>query len=278
MKAYFTTICKYLQYFASAFLMLLIQGCHPGYILPRNVDMFTEKSIHSYYGNGSLVILPFDSAEMKPDLGIAAGRIFEAEINKKKRLRQVSLREDVSWEKQIPERELKVRAALAAAKEHNADLLLWGSIEDFLPGTATETVLTLNVMLISVSEGKILWWGRDKAVGKPGNAFLFAGQSISPNPPSVDRLLSSSAQRIVNAMFPDTNGVRPIQYLRQMIWRLFSRQHASENAAHEVQPVESELSQSMESTADVQGASADQPAEQTRDIMDMAIEELDATD
>lgn len=278
MKSYFLIICKYLHAFIPVFLLLLAAGCQPGLIMPRQVDIFTEKPLQPYYGTGTLVILPFDSAEMKPDLGIAAGRLFEEEITKKKRLRQVSCVEDVSWEKQLTGREQKIRAALAAAREHNADLLLWGTIEDFLPGTATETVVTLNVMLLSVSQGTVLWWGRDKAVGKPGNTFLYLGQRTSPDAPAVDRVLSGSARKIVNAMFPDAAAGGTVRYLRHMAEKLFSGQPAAASAPAEAPDHEPAADHDMARPGDPQETGAAPSEEREKDILDTAIEELDAAE
>jgi hypothetical protein len=167
-------------------------------IVPSRVDVFLKRPVHQFKQTGHLAILPFETQEPSPKLGHEVARIFEEEISKKNFFKEITLIEDITWLNQIEYRSLKIIKAILEARHINADLVLLGAIEDFIPGTASDTKTTISVKLITVSTGETLWWGKDRIVGKPGNTFLLWGTSFSPDPPDVKKLMSHGAEKIVN--------------------------------------------------------------------------------
>jgi len=192
-------------------------GCHPGFIVPGKVDVIVKKPVQQFYRSGMLVIVPFDTSEMTPDLGLEIARIYQAKIIKRNCLKDIVLIEEAPWLRQLTENSYKVQQALAAARRRQAQLLLWGTVEKFLPAIAGRTQVTLNVKLIDCASGTVLWWGRDNAVGEPGNTFLLLGTILSPDPPDAEKLITHTAETMVGDMFPSAETGRGIDFLSGFI-------------------------------------------------------------
>jgi hypothetical protein len=271
-------------------------GCYPGWIVPGKVDVFIKKPVYHYNHVDHLVIVPFESSEPSSELGYKAARIFEEEINKKYFFNKITLITDSIWSNQIDHRDQKIRKALFKAKQEKADLMLLGSIEDFKPGTATETKVTLNVNLINVSNGETLWWGKDSVVGKPGNTFLLWGTLLSPNPPDVNRLLYHATQKIVSDMFSESTVIEKPGFFKKLVEQFYSKKPVPPIKSHkeieaEKPNQEPELDEkvqielSIPETKDSQEAQVEEPIAEppafedkttSKDILDKALDKLES--
>lgn len=274
-------ICK-LRKAALLVSIIFLSGCHPGYIVPRSVDVFEKKSLHQYYKTGHLAILPFDSPAMTQDLGIEAARMFQTEITKKQYMKTITFLEDSSWIKQITDSELKIKEALLAARTQNADLVLWGAFEKFIPGIATDTEVTLNVKLINSTTGHVVWWGRARETGKQGNTFLLMAKYLSPDPPDVEKLMHHAAKKIVDDMFAAQAFPKNKNFFSGLVGRILPTQKSSESSEPVPQMQETALQAEESPGTQVSGPasslkSADEssPARE-KDVIDRAIDELDA--
>lgn len=205
-RLYFKTFCYYFPLIIiAAFTFAVSFGCYPGIIIPSKVMVFSKKPLDSKYRSKKLAIVPFNTSVMKPDFGITVGKIFEKEIAKRHFFESIVLIEETPWDKQITITEQKIRAAVFEARERNADLLLWGEIEEFQIGTLSRPEITITVKLIDVSTSSLLWWGSGKTSGIPGNRFLFWAQIPPEEAPPASKLIKQVAQKLTVSMFSETN-------------------------------------------------------------------------
>lgn len=219
-----------------------------------------------------MAIVPFESDVMNPELGIAVGRMFEQAIAKKACLRNVIMIEDVPWNKQLTERARKIQAALSGARQKNADLLLWGQIEEFEPGTVSRSRAALNVMLLDVRSATLVWWGRNASEGMPGNSFFFWGHRPAEESPPVSLLLEKAAVKISDAMFADAAGSLTAGRLLQ---GLLGGRASSASAPHDTLQEQTLSEQAGHEGTEPRGADVQAPT-QEKDILDSALEELDS--
>ncbi len=201
MKPYFPAICKLRKPSLILFSIVLFSGCYPGVIVPSKVDVITKKPLQQFVGASRLVILPFESPEPALILGTDVALVFEEHITKKNFFKEIMLVEDSQWIKQIDFQNQKMTLGISEADSRQADFMLFGIVEKFMHGIATDTHIIINVKLIHIATEKTVWWGRHKVVGKQGNTFLLFGKFLSPNPPGVQKLLQHATKQIVSDIF-----------------------------------------------------------------------------
>lgn len=297
MKSYFTAICNLRRQTLFVISFFFFCGCLPARIVQNKVDVFTNKQLRHYAKTGHLVILPFDTPGKSRDFGLKVARIFKDEISKKEDIKKITLVEDTPWLAQIDYSALKQQKALLEAGKKNADLLLFGAVEEYLSGTAGNTAITVSATVFNVATGKSLWRGRDKVVGKPGRTFLFWGQSLTPDPPDVNELLAHAARQIVREIFYLVEPEKEPGFLSKLINKFSSkkppphiksaREMEAEKHYQELEIYEAVSTTEM-SLMEPETEEHAQPAEPlavdtfdeekiaAKDIVDRALEELDS--
>ncbi len=264
--------------------------------MPGKVDVFTKKSARKLKKNSHLAILQFQTSESTPELGLKASKIFDEKISKKHFFKTITIIEDTSWFKR--EERFKINKAVLQARSLNADLLLFGAIEDYMPADNIETKVTLAVKLINVASGELLWWGRKKTVGKPGNTFLFFAKFLSPSPPDVEKLLNKAAQNIIDDIFQEVHKEKKPGFLSRVLNKLrtskppphimSAEEMESKKHYNELEPAEEEWTKEPEPVRSIptDNLTGEQEPVQSvpidnmtmKDILDKALEDLDSVD
>ena len=169
MSEYFILKSKNKLLFIFILFSLLITGCHPGYIVPGEVNVFSKSPIvHS--GCAHLVIFPFKTSEKQvgihPTLNVA--KLFNQEISRNNHVNRITLIEDKSLFSNMEEEELQIQRALYIANNKKADLMMLGSIDYYYDSVSIDTKVIVSTMIISVESGEKLWWGTTPVTGKTG--------------------------------------------------------------------------------------------------------------
>jgi len=201
MKSYFINNLKNKLLLLCTISALLIAGCHPGYIVPGKVDIISRSSLIHLSNAGHLIIFPFETIEHSPKLSLETAELFNEEINKYNFFKKTTLIDDSSLLIDFKNHQLKVQKALYFANKQNADAILLGKVEEYSYGVSVDTKVSLKIMIIDVKSGKKLWWGGKTVIGKQGNTFLLIGNRLSPNPPSVEKLLLNAVKKITASIF-----------------------------------------------------------------------------
>lgn len=191
-------------------MILLLLGCYPGWIVPKRVEVFEQKPFYQLKQKARLVITPFDTLEdagQPAGLGITAARVFEEKLTKRNFFRKITVIPEATWLDQLEHRDVKIRKFISEGVQEQADLILYGGIENYTYGTATDTTITISVQLISTATGETIWWGKSTVQGKPGATFLLWNSNVSPDTPGLDRRLTRAADRIVTEMFASIDAI-----------------------------------------------------------------------
>lgn len=271
-RLYFKIFCQYPSLFLIAIFFLAVTiGCHPSVIIPVNVTVFSEKSLDPHYRSAKLAIVPFNTAVMKPDLGITVGKIFEIEIIKRRFFESTVMIEDTPWDKQLTIAEQKIRAAVIEARQRKADLLLWGDVEEFQVGTLSRPEVTIHVMLIDVRTSSLLWWGRGKTSGMPGNTFLFLGHTPPEEAPPVEELIEHVAEKVSKSMLSEANQFwgKTIVKRCQTVFKKFVSMRGAEQEQKKPLSIETPIQRTQENELQ-------EPKKYMNDIIDDALNELES--
>lgn len=271
-RLYFKIFCQYRYFsFIAVFILAVNSGCHPSIITPANVTVFSEKSLDPHYRSSKLAIVPFNTAVMEPDLGITVGKIFEIEIIKRRFFESTVMIEDTPWDKQLTIAEQKIRAAVIEARQCKADLLLWGEVEEFQVGTLLRPEVTIDVMLIDVRTSSLLWWGRGKTSGMPGNTFLFWGHIPPEEAPPVEKLIEQVAKKVSKSMLSEANQFwgKTIVKRCQTGFKKFVSMGEAEQEQKKPLSVENHLQK-------IQENELQEPKKYMNDVIDDALNELES--
>ena len=91
MREYFILESKNKLLFIFILFSLLIIGCHPGYIVPGEVNVFSKSPIvHPACAN--LVIFPFNTSENSPDLSLNVAKLFNQKISRNNYTNKITLK------------------------------------------------------------------------------------------------------------------------------------------------------------------------------------------
>jgi len=180
---------------------LLINGCHPGYIVPGEVDVIRKLSSTVHHRCAHLVIFPFNTSENSPELSLNVAKLFNHEISRNNHVNKITLIEDTSLLSNIDKEEMQIQKALYVANSLDADMIMFGSIDYYFDSVSMDTKAIVSTMIISVRTGKKLWWGTKPATGKPGNISGFLSDHMTPDPPPAQELLKRAVERIVFSIF-----------------------------------------------------------------------------
>ena len=204
MKSYFFIICNPARHaFYILTVFLLCSGCHPGYIVPARVEVFSQNRSEQLFVPGHLAVFPFYSTLVQNEMCRSVALKFCQEIGKKNIYTKITFLDNSPGTNRLDSRDLLRKEAVLRARDRHADLALIGFIESYMPGTATDTNISLSAMVVDVSQGDSLWWGADRLTGKPGNTFLLWDAALSPDAPSANKLLDRSVRRIVHKIYAD---------------------------------------------------------------------------
>ncbi len=168
--------------------------------MPGKVDTISQSSMLHLSNTGHLIIFPFETSEHSTELSLESAQIFNEEINKYNFFKKTTVVEDHTLLADFKNSKLKIQKALYTANIQNADAILLGQIEQFSDAIASDTKITVNIIIIDVKTGKKLWWGGKTVIGKSGNTFLLSGNRLSPNPPPARKLLLNAAKKIVSSI------------------------------------------------------------------------------
>ncbi len=197
MKTLFLSTIKRLNF---AIFLLCCAGCAtPGFIVPRGVDVFKQEPLMEYYQKADLSIAPFLTTKTSAVPGLEAANIFEEEISRKGFFKSIIVIEEEMLLEQIELEQDRIDKARYYAQKNRSHLLLYGTVEEYIPATVQETRLKLNAKLVQVADGDVLWWGSCTVVAKQGGTFLFWGKHLSPGPPPVEKLISKAAKKITSS-------------------------------------------------------------------------------
>jgi hypothetical protein len=128
MSEYFILKSKNKLLFIFILFSLLIIGCHPGYIVPGEVNVFSKSPIvHPACAN--LVIFPFNTSENSPDLSLNVAKLFNQKISRNNYTNKITLIEDKTLFSNMEEEELQIQRALYISNNKKADLMMLGSID-----------------------------------------------------------------------------------------------------------------------------------------------------
>lgn len=181
--------------------VLFCFGCAtPGFIIPSGVDIYKQEPLMAYYQKADLSISPFLTRKSAPVPGMDTARMFAIEINRRAFFKNIHLIEDELLLEQIELEQDRIDKARLLAQKNRSDMLLYGTVEEYIPATVKETRLKLDAKLIRVSDGELLWWGSSFIRAKQGGTFLFWGRFLSPKPPSVEKLMTKAVKKITSAM------------------------------------------------------------------------------
>ena len=87
---------------------LLINGCHPGYIVLSKVNVISKSPMAVHSGWANLVIFPFDTSENSPDLSLSVAKLFSQKISRYNHANKITLIEDTSLFSNIEREELQI--------------------------------------------------------------------------------------------------------------------------------------------------------------------------
>ncbi len=175
-----------------------IVSCTPGVIIPQKVRIFEKKNLINFYKTGRLLIIPFETPNDSQALGLHAARLFTEKIIAEDYFKKVVYIESIPGINRLDLQSRRIQKAVMHAREMDANLLLFGTITAYNPNSAIDSSVIVEVKLINVGNGEMLWWGRHKALGKKGETFLFWDYYLSPDPPKAKKLLNYSAKKIVS--------------------------------------------------------------------------------
>jgi len=201
MKEYFTLKSKNKLLFISILFSLLINGCHPGYIVPGEVDVISKSPMSVHFRCANLVIFPFNTSENSPDLSLNVANLFSQEISRYNHVNKITLIEDTSVFSNIEKEELQIQKALYIANSLEADMVMIGSIDYYFDSVSIDTKAIVSTMIISVASGKKLWWGTKPTTGKTGKKSFLIGDHMTPDPPTAQELLLHTVEQIVFSIF-----------------------------------------------------------------------------
>ena len=180
---------------------LLINGCHPGYIVPGDVDVISKSPMSVHFRCAHLVIFPFNTSENSPDLSLNVAKLFSQEISRYNHVNKITLIEDTSLFSNIEKEELQIQKALYIANSLEADMIMIGSIDYYFDSVSIDTKAIVSTMIISVASGKKLWWGTQQVTGKTGKKSFLFGDHMTPDPPTAQELLNHAVEMIVYSIF-----------------------------------------------------------------------------
>jgi hypothetical protein len=202
MREYFILKSKNKLLFIFILFSLLIIGCHPGYIVPGEVDVFIKSPIVHPRCN-HLVIFPFKTSEksdgIHPSVNVA--KLFNQEISSNNYTNKITLIEDKTVFSNMEEIGLQIQRALYIANNKKADLMMLGSIDYYFDSVSIDTKVIVSTMIISVKTGKKLWWGTQQVTGKTGKKSFLFGDHMTPDPPTAQDLLNHAVEMIVYSIF-----------------------------------------------------------------------------
>lgn len=180
---------------------LLINSCHPGYIVPGEVDVIKKLSTTVHHRCAHLVIFPFNTSENSPPLSLNTAKFFNQEISSNNHVNKITLIEDTSLLSNIVKEELQIQKALYIANNLDADMIMFGSIDYYFDSVSMDTKAIISTMIISVKSGEKLWWGSKQVTGKPGKKSAFFSDHMTPDPPPAQELLKRAVEQIVFSIF-----------------------------------------------------------------------------
>ena len=174
MKEYFILKSKKKLLFKYLLLLfLLINGCHPGYIVPGEVDVISKSPMSVHFRCANLVIFPFNTSENSPDLSLNVAKLFSQEISRYNHVNNITLIEDTSLFSNIEKEELRIQKALYIANSLEADMIMIGSIDYYFDSVSIDTKAIVSTMIISVASGKNYGGEQNRQQEKQGkNPFL----------------------------------------------------------------------------------------------------------
>ena len=182
---------------------LLINGCHPGYIVPGEVNVFIKSPMTVHPGCAHLVIFPFKTTEKQdgihPSLNVE--KLFNQEISRNNHVNKITLIENKSLFSNMEEEQLQIQRALYIANNKKADLMMLGSINYYYDSVSIDTKVIVRTMIINVKTGKKLWWGTKSVTGKTGKKSFIFGDQMTPDPPTAQELLLHTVEQIVFSIF-----------------------------------------------------------------------------
>jgi len=203
MKPHFNPICKPNCRALCLVLLILLKGCSIVQVPPNSVSVLTQQDLEQFRHSAHLVLYPLLTKE-SPELGCEAARLFEREMAKRTFFKKITLIENAVWMFQLDTNEAISNRARYEAQQMGADLVLLGSIEEYVPATIAETKTSLDVKVLSAATGSTVWWGKHAVVGKPLKSYFPWNTELSKNAPPVNTLLSESTKKIVAKMLPKT--------------------------------------------------------------------------
>ena len=173
MKEYFILKSKNKLIFTLILFSLLINGCHPGYIVPGEVDVISKSPMSVHFRCANLVIFPFNTSENSPDLSLNVAKLFSQEISRYNHVNKITLIEDTSLLSKIEKEELQIQKALYIANSLGADMIMTGSIDYYFDSVSIDTKAIVSIMIISVASRKNYGGEQNRQQEKQGkNPFL----------------------------------------------------------------------------------------------------------
>lgn len=189
--------------------LLPLCGCAPGLILPGKTDVYRQKPLTGFAENATVLIVPFEFFRPGTQLPGRIAARFQDEIMRTGCFNAVDLVEDDPWFEQLAQPAERIRHAIAVARRRGHDLVLIGTVVDYMPHLGDTTRLSLDVRLLAASSGEVLWWARHALRGIPGRTFLLWDHVRSPAAPSAERLEVRAVAALVEEMLPECPHVAP---------------------------------------------------------------------
>lgn len=239
---------------------LLLCSCAPGLILPGKTEVYLQKPLARFADNATVLIVPFEFSRPGTSLPCRIAARFQNEIKRTGCFASVDLVADDSCFEQLTQSSERIRYAISVARRRGYDLVLTGTVLDYVPHTGDATRLSLDMRLLAASSGEVLWWARHAVQGIPGRTFLLWDYLGTPAAPSAERLEARSVDSLVEEMLPECPRPAPAP-----------KPAAAEAPARQLVP------SPVESPTTPAEAAQPEPDHPRTDEVHQALQELDAT-